>query len=200
MIVAALVILALLSQDPVSTRAEGDRLLTEAGASDFFDNLSDARATRLLHRSSGMTCVFDLAGSRNNIRVYPVRPGVSRRGDDVGCGTTTEAAYTLYATRYDPGISEDDAMAQAINEVQSIWKDIEGVDIQSPRIIAGRTAFFRGRHPNGQTLSTVILIRKVDGWIFKMRASGAPDQLESVIDGAAERFAAQLPASTNPAN
>lgn len=193
MIATTLTALALATQEPGLARAEGDRLLTSAGAGDLFQNISDTHLIRLQHRNSGMVCIFDLAGARNNVRLYPVRPDVSRRGDDVGCGTTTDAAYTLYATRYEPTVSADDAMAQAINEVRSIWSEVERVELALPPSTPGEFAAFRGRHPNGQMLSTVILVRKVDGWIFKMRASGAPDQLESVAKGAGEQFAAQLP-------
>lgn len=200
MIASLTLALAILIQDPSATRMAGDRLLSAAQAGDVFENVSDGNAIRLKHPASGMICQFDVAAQRNNIRVYPVRPEVANRGDDVGCGTTPDMGFTIYATRYQPAASGESAMAQAVEEVEAIWSDVQRLDIPAP---AGapdvRIAAFRARHPNGQSLSTVILIRQAGPWIFKMRASGPPDQPGVLVQTAVERFTAQLPPSSSAA-
>lgn len=194
MIAAVTIAFALLTQTPDATRPAGDQILSAGQAGGIFQNLSDGDVIRLKHPASGMICHFRPAASRNNIRIYPVRPGVNARGDDVGCGTTENIAYTIYATRYQPVANEEAAMTQAIEEVEAIWGDVQRLDIEIPAAAAnGRFAAYRGRHPNGQSLATVILVRQIGPWIFKMRASGPPDEPEALAASAVERFAAQLP-------
>jgi CBS domain-containing protein len=193
MIAAFSLAFAILVQDPGAARAAGDQILSAGQAGDIFRNVSDGDTIMLKHPASGMICRFDTAASRNNIRIYPVREGVREHGDDVGCGTTQDIAFTVYATRYSPAVSEETAMAQAIGEIESIWGDVKRLDIATPPGAAdSRFAAFRGRHPNGQSLSTVVLVRQVGPWLFKMRASGSPDQPDAVAGSAAERFAAQV--------
>jgi len=182
------------SDQSAAARAEGDRIIAAAEASDVVRNISGDGVILVKHPASGMVCRFDPAASRNNVRVYPVRPGVDDRGDDVGCGTTPDAAFTIYATRYRPAISVETAMTQAVEEIEGVWSDIKRLGIATP---AGAEdsgfAVFRGRHPNGQTLSTVVLVRQIGPWTFKMRASGPPDQAEALAQAAVEQFTAQIP-------
>lgn len=193
MIAAFILALTIFSQDP-GAGATGDRILSDGQAGDIFRNVTEGDVIQLKHPASGMICRFDPAASLNNVRIYPQRPGVPDRGDDVGCGTTTGMAFTIYATRYRPAGSESTAMTQAISEIEGIWGDVQRLDIAAPSGTTDRSfAAFRGRHPNGQTLSTVILVRQVGPWTFKMRASGPPDQPENLARSAAERFEAQLP-------
>lgn len=194
MFAALTLALALVPQDPAAAQSAGDEMLSIAQAAGVFRNVSTGGFILLKHSASGLTCAFDPAAQRNNVRVYPVRPTVENRGDDVGCGTTDAAAYTVYATRYRPNGSEAAAMAQAIQEVEAIWGGVQRLDIAAPAGFAdGSFAAFRGRHPNGQSLSTVILVRQIGPWSFKMRASGPPDHAESMARMAAERFVIQLP-------
>lgn len=185
--------LVVLAQDPGAARASGEDILSAGQAGDVFRNVTDDGVIRLKHPASGLVCLFDPGAARNNVRVYPVRPGVEARGDDIGCGTTEDIAYTVYATRYQPAANEEAAMAQAIQEVESIWGDVQRLDIGAPAAANGRFAAFRGRHPNGESLATVILVRQIGPWTFKMRASGPPYKPEALAASAVERFAAQLP-------
>lgn len=199
MFASVILALAVLAQDPSASRAAGDRMLAEQQAGDTFRNVTDRGDIRLKHSASGMVCSFDPGAVRNNVRLYPVRPGIERRGDDVGCGTTPDMAYTIYATRYRPEISQETAMAQAIDEIEAIWSDVERLDLSPPAGAANSPfAAFRGRHPNGQMLSTVVLVQQVGQWTFKMRASGPPGDVETLADSAAERFTAQLPQPVPP--
>ena len=194
MLVAFTLALAMLAQDPDAAREAGDRILATGQADDIFRNVSEDGVILLKHPPSGMICQFDTDAARNNVRIYPVREGVRDRGDDVGCGTTPGMAFTTYATRYRPAVSEETAMAQAISEIEAIWSEVKRLDIAAPPALAdARFAAYQGRHPNGQALSTVVLIRQSGPWIFKMRASGPPDEAEALARSAAEMFAAQLP-------
>ena len=136
MIAAVTIAFALLTQTPDATRPAGDQILSAGQAGGIFQNLSDGDVIRLKHPASGMICHFRPAASRNNIRIYPVRPGVNARGDDVGCGTTENIAYTIYATRYQPAANEEAAMTQAIEEVEAIWGDVQRLDIEIPAAAA----------------------------------------------------------------
>ena len=194
MIVALTLALAILTQDPNAARAIGDQILSAGQAEGVFRNVSDGDVVRLKHTASGLTCQFDATASRNNVRIFPVRPGIESPGDDVSCGTTPDIAYSTYATRYRPESSEAAAMAQAIQEVEAFWGDLRRLEIGAPAgTPQGGFAVFKGRHPNGQPLATVILVRQIGPWTFKMRASGPQDEPENLVRLAAERFAAQLP-------
>ncbi|MBU1384168.1 MAG: hypothetical protein KKG14_05640 [Alphaproteobacteria bacterium] len=194
MIVALTLALAIFAPDPVAARAVGDQILSAGQADGVFENVTDSDDIRLHHRASGMICRFEADAARNSVRIYPVRPGVRSRGDDVGCGTSPGAVYTVYATRYRPEWSEKTAMAQAVQEIEAVWTEVQRLDIAAPPGAADvGFGAFRGRHPNGQLLSTVILVRQIGPWTFKMRASGPPDQAEDLARSAAERFAAQIP-------
>ena len=194
MLAAFTIALAMFAQDPDPARAAGDRILSEAQAGDVFRNVSDDGVILLKHPASGLVCRFDTAAALNNVRLYPVREGVRERGDDVGCGTTPGMAFTIYATRYRPSLSEETAMTQAVSEIEAVWREVKRLDIAAPDGIADSgIAVFQARHPNGQALSTVVLIRQVGPWTFKMRASGPPDQPDALVRAAAEQFAAQIP-------
>lgn len=201
MIAALTLALSMLTQVPDAGRLAGDQILAAGQADGVFRNVSDDDVVRLKHPASGLICQFDPAAARNNVRIYPVRPSVENRGDDVGCGTTPDNAYTIYATRYRPESSETAALAQAVAEVEGIWGDVQRLDIPAPPgTTPGGFAAFRGRHPNGQPLATVILVRQIGAWTFKMRASGPPDDPEAVARAAGERFTAQLPQSAAAAD
>ena len=103
------------SAAPGQAKAEGDALLTQAGASALFDNITtaDAQDIRLRHKASGLVCEFNLAQPSNRVVVFnsPVR------GDEIACATGGEAGQrTLYAS-HTPGRALADAFAHDLAQV-----------------------------------------------------------------------------------
>jgi hypothetical protein len=97
-------------------RAEGDALLTQAGASDLFDNVTapDAQDIRLRHKASGLVCEFNPGAASNRVVVFESPPS----GDDIACSTGGAVGErTLYAS-HTPGRTLDDAFAHDLGEVK----------------------------------------------------------------------------------
>lgn len=188
------------SVSPAVAKAEGDRIIAAAEASDLFENITgDDGVTRLRHKASGMTCTFDPAGPRNNIHIYPQRDIAPNRGDDISCGANFDgAAFSLYATRYTPMPDEEQVMAGAIGDVQREWRDIKPLDGSFSIVTAEgrappRFAALKGQHPTGQEFATFIIVTQVNGWSFKTRASGLPSNAEAIALMAGLLSASGLP-------
>lgn len=103
-------------------RAEAERLLTEAGAADLFDDLTgpDSLAIQLKHRASGLICVFNPGAPTNRLVLFeaPVR------GEDFACSTGGAVGErTLYAA-HAPGRTLDQAFARDVAEVRKRYRDI----------------------------------------------------------------------------
>jgi hypothetical protein len=189
---------------PAVAKAEGDRIIAAAQAEDLFENITGNDGfTSLRHKASGMTCAFDPAGARNNIRVYPPSNITPNRGDDVSCGTNFGgAAFSFYATRYTPMPDEEQVMAGAVIDVQREWTGIKSLDGDfSIATVEGRPtprfAALAGRHPSGSQAATFIIVTHIDGWSFKTRASGLISDAKAVATAASQLSANGLPEMEN---
>ncbi|MGH7020051.1 MAG: hypothetical protein ACREEY_09230 [Brevundimonas sp.] len=185
---------------PAVAKAEGDRIIAAAEASDLFENITgDDGVTRLRHKASGMTCAFDPAGPRNNVRIYPQSAMTPNRGDDISCGTNFDgAAFSFYATRYTPMPDVEQVMAGAIGDVRREWTQIKPLNGSFSIATAEgrpspRFAALEGRAPNGMEAATFILVTHVNGWSFKTRASGVPSNAEATALTAGLLSASGLP-------
>lgn len=101
---------------PGAAKAEGDALLAQAGAQDLFDNITgpDAASVKLLHKASGLICVFNPGQAANRVILLDGAP----RGDEIACSTAGAVGErTLYASRA-PGRALADAFARDVAGVK----------------------------------------------------------------------------------
>ena len=155
--------------------AEGDRLLSAAGASDLFDNESATAggAIILRHKASGYRCVLNPGKTVNAVHVYPS----AQRGDDVGCSTQTISDLrTLYLTR-STGTTAEEAATAAL-AIQARYRGARPADLSRSRpmfelpgreIPEHKTIGFET--PDSYEQATVGVI---DGWAVKYRFSSPP--------------------------
>lgn len=190
--------------DPVFAKAEGERILAEARASDLFENVTaDDGATRLRHKASGMVCIFEAAASGNVVRVYPPSIMTPNRGDDVSCGNTMMGAtFTLYATRYRTMPTEAQDMASSVAGIRTNWTNVQPLEgAFGVASVEGRPvplfAAFKGRHPYGWDAATFVILTHIDGWSFKTRASGPVADADTIALAAGLMSVASIPAPKN---
>lgn len=164
-----------------AARAEAEAIIGAAGAADLFANVTDAAAPRVRHNLSGMVCTFTAGERRNNIRIYPNSP----RGEDVSCGTNAlGAAFTTYATRYNPMPSEEEDLRETVSSIRRAWPGAEPFTgevtiASSDNLPAPKLAVLKIEH-NGQQLVTLALVSHLEGWAFKTRASGPVEDAGTV--------------------
>lgn len=122
---------------------------------------------------SGLRCRFDIeAGGR--ITVFPSRPGATAPGDDVGCNTPSGAnQITLYATRYGVPTSTSAQLEEAVVAIRErfeVRKELRATTPARPHDVGIRT--FLICRDDG-VLATRVAVAIVDGWVLKMRFTGA---------------------------
>jgi hypothetical protein len=181
--------LTALAQDrpPVQAdaRAEGDAVLSAAGAQDLFDNIGEGkRAIVLRHKASGLYCVLNPGKPGTHVTVFPGR----LRGDDVGCSTETFIdTRTFYATRLPPGAhpSLDELIAPMGRDIQKRFPSAQPyqplADAMTAKLANGgsitvgelpfpvpesRTLSFRTKDTYESVSVTV-----ANGWMYEMRIS-----------------------------
>jgi hypothetical protein len=166
------------AEQVAQARATADRLIREAGAETIFVNKTDSALPQVEHVASGMRCLFN-GNAHDRILIFPVQTDSVPRGDDVGCVTKEESLRidtTTYATRYRPLPTEAAAMGDAVRAIRARWPDAapyeEGlVSMGSDRIEPPLTAAFKVNTPDGPML-TLALIDHLNGWAYKVRATG----------------------------
>lgn len=165
-------------EEIAAARAEADRLITQAGAQDLFENITgDARPT-VLHRASGLVCRFQAGAAGNAIALYPAQTAV---GDDVGCNIPTDGvSITHYATRYAEATS---AEREAHLAVASIRERVGQVRPHEGETVSGGSpdlpVTYMARLEvtvDGRDLYTHVATAEVQGWIFKQLLTAALDQ------------------------
>ena len=172
---------------PGEAKAEGDRLLAQAGAADLFVNLTgaDAQDIQLKHRASGLVCVFNANQPSNRLVLFesPVK------GDDFACATGGAAGErTLYGSRT-PGRTLDEAFAHDLAAVKTSYKDIRpyvlppGTDspilqmLDIPPMPPSKTARFIADHQFTSVSSAV-----VKDWSLEFRFA-CPEQAQDLAAG-----------------
>ena len=173
-----------------AARAEGERLIAEAGVEEAFEYIGGGRDAWLLHRASGMVCRFEVGRAQNRVIVFETSWAV--RGDDVGCSMPRAGAdLTMYATRYSEPRTPEQAMHDAISGIQQRypnWAPFEGEDLTaSPEGVQTYVSRMIVTLEDGRRFYTQTLTADVDGWMFKQRIS-APEDLstDAQMTGAAE--------------
>ena len=180
---AALIAVPALAQTPPTpeeqaarqavAKSEGDALLAKAGATEFFNNLSDRKdetGVILQHKGSGLYCIFN--PGRTDSEVVLFKPD----GTDVGCNSVTFAdSRTVYATKSDQTLNQ--AMEQAVaafkikhpkaKPYRGKGSDLAAMMAATGKIPPSRTE----RFIDGGTYESVS-VGVVDGWEIKLRLSG----------------------------
>jgi hypothetical protein len=159
-------------------RATADRLIREAEAETIFVNKTTSAVPEVQHVASGMRCLFN-GNAHDRILIFPVQSDAVPRGNDVGCVAKEESLRidtTLYATRYRPLPSEAAALGDAVRAIRARWPDATpyegdlvslGAENRDPPLAAA----FKVNTPEGPML-TLALIDHLNGWAYKMRATG----------------------------
>lgn len=100
---------ALAQESPQTGVVEARTLIEAEGVGDLFETVEDDNIA-VRHTASRLTCHFYGNETIRRLVVFSGRP----RGDDVGCALEREGqAITLYATRYAPSITAEQALADA---------------------------------------------------------------------------------------
>lgn len=98
-----------LAEEPQTGVAVARALIASEGVEDLFEAVEDDNVT-VRHTPSRLTCHFYGNETVRRLIVFSGQP----RGDDVGCALEREGqAITLYATRYAPAITAQQALADA---------------------------------------------------------------------------------------
>ena len=152
-------------------------LIDGTGAPDLFENQSTGTRMIIRHKASGLLCDYSPDERNNSLMLFPGLPP----GDDVGCNADAGNIYmTFYATRYGPGVSVDDATAEAASGIRNRFPDArpyEGPVVQadSPEGVGEQTYVAYIVSQQGQSLHAQARLAKVGEWIFKQRMSTPED-------------------------
>lgn len=173
-------------EEIAAAKANADEIIRKAGAADLFENITTKGFAEIRHKQSGMVCGFDPGSRVARINVYPGLP----RGDDVSC-TSTKAGLldSVYATRFKPTPSLDEAFALYQREIVSVRADVKpyqgqvatiSVEKPSAPVKSGYYAFTDKDgsvigEPGGKVVSR-LAVAVADGWVFEQRISGPLDK------------------------
>ena len=149
---------------------------------DVFDPSSNKDAVEVVHRQSGMLCLFGpLDMDTSTLRVYP---GKLPRGDDVSCGTTTEGiSMTIYAARYPEGPSAETALRSMVESMRDKLGQLSpsngaGKSLRDPRLPMPVKATFlvdSGGKAQFEKASAV----RVGAWTIMERTTSDADKAEA---------------------
>lgn len=129
------------------------------------------------HVASGLVCHFFGTPTRTELLAFTGSP----RGEDVGCLTNVEGkVMTLYATRYDPPISTEEALQHGIAGIRHSFPDAQStpatLNFSTEGAPTPRVAHFLATR-NGERWFTSVMVAESNGWMFKLRYSApAPDE------------------------
>lgn len=162
-----------------AARAHGDTLIAAADAGEFFTNVTDSSMARVLHKPSGMSCLFS-GGRQDRILVFSrgMEPPVPR-GYDVACVTYIDELkldFTQYATRYRPEISAEQDLQWSVDAILMRWPEAtrhEGIVPTSS--VEGRPVPLVAAFDvmlDGQPHITSVYVTHRNGWSHKIRVTG----------------------------
>lgn len=180
-----------------AARSEAAAIIERTEAGDFFENVTTTETPQARHTRSGMICSFTPGDPRNTIAILPVVEAGPPKGDDVSCASWWGTTYvSSFATRYPQQFSADQLFAAAVQDIGRAWQnvvpmegEVRGATIagQEPPLVAVYTAEREGR-----SRTTVVVLRKIGEWSFKVRATGEPTDPEVTV-AATLAFGAMIP-------
>lgn len=158
------------AQDATENFNLAQGMIERAGVDDLFDPVNNDAFISVRHVASGMVCNFSRTDTRADIVTFN---SPMPRGDDVGCVSDREdQATTLYATRYTPARSAEDALAEAVAAIRQRFTGATPtptlLNVQTegqPPLHAAH--FFIDR--NGERWITSALVVQSGPWIYKLR-------------------------------
>jgi hypothetical protein len=178
-------------------KAHADAVIARSNAGEFFVNATIREIPQVRHVPSGMICTFNVGDPRDSISFYPVTPGGPPRGDDASCASWWETTFvSVFATRYPQGYSAEYLMTAAISDIRRGWQNVVplegGIPVttlmgQETPLIAAFEADYQG-----QRRRTMVVLRNIDGWSFKVRATGEAD-IAQVAKAGTIAFAVAIP-------
>jgi hypothetical protein len=170
-----------LAQQAEQTGIETSRaLIDSAQLNDVFVPI-EHESPAVRHTASGLTCHFFGAPTRMQLAIFD--SGLPR-GDDVACVSDYEdKATTLYATRYAPSISLDEALAGGVAGIRHRFADArpqpQSMTIAPDGVTPPRVAQFLVT-VNGERWFTSVTVAEANGWIYKLRYSARAVETESL--------------------
>lgn len=161
----------------MAAKAHADAVIERSHAGEFFVNVTTTDIPRVRHTRSGMICVFTTGDPRDSIAFYPVVASGPAHGDDVSCASWWGTTFvSMFATRYPQAYPAEEIIAGAVGDIRRNWQNVVPVEGSFPiTTLTGQeqpliAAFNAERE--GQPRRTVVVLRNIDGWTFKARATG----------------------------
>lgn len=180
-----------------TAKAHADAVIARSDAGAFFVNATTSDIPQARHTRSGMICSFTPGDPRDSISFYPVVEGGPPHGDDVSCASWWETTLvSMFATRYPQGYSAEDILSAAVGDIHRGWQSVAPVEGSLPIItLTGQeepliAAF--DAEIQGQRRRTMVVLRNIDGWSFKARATGPAGDPEVTKTGTLA-FAVSIP-------
>lgn len=162
-------------ETPPSRLQDSQALIERFEMSDIFTPIEDD-ALGVRHTASGLVCHFFGAPTRVELLAF----SGSTRGEDVGCLSNFEGkVLTLYATRYAPAISADEALQHGIAGIRHSFPDAQPMPATMTVATEGAptplVAHFLATR-DGARWFTSVMVAESNGWIYKLRYSApAPE-------------------------
>lgn len=181
------------AEQVAAARAEADRIIATAQAGDLVVNITGNAHPMVRHKASGLICIFNDAPEVNRISIYP-----GPRGDDVSCSTKDEptgAETTVYATRYDPMPTEQEALTYSVRAVKQRFPSArlyEGDLILATTDTVTPIGSAMVIDTNHGTMFTLVIVEHQGPWAYKLRATGPIDQATAINTSAGLGFTTML--------
>lgn len=158
------------AQEPTSIEA-ARTMIDEAELGDVFEPVAHDSLISARHIASRMICHFSTTDTRSELAVFSTLP----RGEDVGCvSDRPDQATTLYATRYNPPMSAEQGLAEAVAGIRHRFADAQPtpalLTMQSESLPRPHVAHFFVTIRGERWISSALVARSGD-WVIKLRYS-----------------------------
>lgn len=166
-------------EEQQSAMAASRAIIEAAQLGDVFVPI-EGESPAVRHTASGLVCHF--FGTTTRARVVTFGDA---GGEDVGCVSDYEdKATTLYATRYSPPISIDEALASGVAAIRQRFSDArplpQTLTIAPDGVTPPRVAQFAVT-VNGERWFTSVIVAEANGWIYKLRYSARAVEDQSLM-------------------
>ena len=182
------------SPKPVNeaARAEGEKLISAAGAPDLFLNETRDGAILIRHKASNFQCLFNPGGEN----ALMVTTAGALRGDEIGCdGPTMLFQTTYFIKRASTADTLDASYEHAVADVKARWPKAMNIKVAkdaNQEVLAklaetappSKTTWFLAKNGTDWAF-TRVSVAKVGDWMVTMRAAGpveSQDAAESLTE------------------
>lgn len=153
-----------------SAEAAARSMIESAQLGDIFEPVADDMIA-VRHVRSGLVCHFSSTDRRAELVTFEGLP----RGDDVGCVSDGDGRWTtLYATRYQPTPSLEEALGGAVAGIRHRFADAQPtptlLTMETEGLPSPRVAHFIATI-EGERWFTSAIVAQSGEWIFKLRYS-----------------------------